>query len=90
MKKTMLALAAVFVATVAHTENGVLPKAASPEDVGLSSTQLKRLEATTKKNMDDGLMPGAVMLVAQRDKVAWVLIQGKRAPDADDPMRSAG
>ena len=81
MKKTMLALAAVLVATVANVENGVLPKAASPEDVGLSST---------KKNMDDGLMPGAVMLVAQRDKVAWVLIQGKRAPDADDPMRSAG
>ena len=39
MKKTMLALALLFMATVAHAENGVLPKAASPEDVGLSSAQ---------------------------------------------------
>jgi CubicO group peptidase (beta-lactamase class C family) len=87
MKKTMLALALLFMATVAHAENGVLPKAASPEDVGLSSTQLKRLEATTRKNIDDGLMPGAVMLVARRGKVAWVSVQGKRAPDSDDPMK---
>jgi CubicO group peptidase (beta-lactamase class C family) len=87
MKKTMLALALLFMSVVAHAENGVLPKAASPEDVGLSSTQLKRLEATTKKNIDDGLMPGAVMLVARRGKVAWVSVQGKRAPDSDDPMK---
>ena len=87
MKKTMLALALLFMATVAHAENGVLPKAASPEDVGLSSTQLKRLEAATKKNIDDGLMPGAVMLVARRGKVAWVSVQGKRAADADDAMK---
>ena len=61
--------------------------AAKPEDVGLSSERLKRLEAATKKNIDDGLMPGAVMLVARRGKIAWVSVQGKRAPDADDPMK---
>jgi CubicO group peptidase (beta-lactamase class C family) len=61
--------------------------AGKPEDVGLSSTQLQRLEAATKKNIDDGLMPGAVMLVARRGKVAWVSVQGKRAPDADDAMK---
>ena len=61
--------------------------AGKPEDVGLSSAQLKRLEAATKKNIDDGLMPGAVMLVARRGKVAWVSVQGKRAADADDPMK---
>jgi CubicO group peptidase (beta-lactamase class C family) len=58
-----------------------------PEDVGLSSEQLKRLEAATRKNIDDGLMPGAVMLVARHGKVAWVSVQGRRAPDADDPMK---
>ncbi len=61
--------------------------AGKPEDVGLSSTQLQRLEAATKKNIDDGLMPGAVMLVARRGKVAWVSVQGKRAPDSDDAMK---
>jgi CubicO group peptidase (beta-lactamase class C family) len=58
-----------------------------PEDVGLSSAQLKRLEAATKQNIDDGLMPGAVMLVARHGKVAWISVQGKRAPDSDDPMK---
>jgi len=63
------------------------PMAGKPEDVGLSSAQLKRLEAATKQNIDDGLMPGAVMLVARHGKVAWVSVQGKRAPDSDDPMK---
>ena len=41
----------------------------------------------TKKHIDDGLMPGAVMLVARRGKVAWVSAQGKRDRAAKDPMR---
>jgi CubicO group peptidase (beta-lactamase class C family) len=87
MKKIILALCLAAIATAAHAENGSLPMAAKPEEVGLSSTQLKRLEAATKQNIDDGLMPGAVMLVARRGKVAWLSVQGKRAPDSDDPMK---
>jgi CubicO group peptidase (beta-lactamase class C family) len=63
------------------------PTAAKPEEVGLSSTQLKRLEAATRQNIDDGLIPGAVMVVARRGKVAWVSVQGKQAPDSDAPMK---
>lgn len=58
-----------------------------PEDVGLSSVQLKRLEDVTRKHIEEGLMPGAVMVVARRGKVAWVSVQGKRAPDSPDPMK---
>ena len=61
--------------------------AASPEEVGLSSVQLKRIEAVTKQQIDDGLVPGAVMLVARRGKVAWVSVQGKRDPAQPDPMK---
>jgi CubicO group peptidase (beta-lactamase class C family) len=64
-----------------------LPMAASPEEVGLSSVQLKRLEAVTKAHIDEGLLPGAVMLVARRGKVAWVSTQGKRDAAAADPMK---
>jgi CubicO group peptidase (beta-lactamase class C family) len=62
-------------------------RADKPEDVGLSSAQLKRLEAATKQNIDDGLMPGAIMAVVRRGKLAWVSVQGKRAGDSDDPMK---
>jgi CubicO group peptidase (beta-lactamase class C family) len=87
MKKTMLALALLSVATAAHAENGVLPMAGKPEDVGLSSAQLKRLEEATQKHVDSGLVPGAVMLVARRGKIAWVSTLGKRDVAAGDAMK---
>ena len=89
---SMRSLASVLVLSLALVPAAVRAEmpaqmAGKPEDVGLSSTQLKRLEAVTKKNIDDGLMPGAVMLVARRGKIAWVSVQGKRMPDSDDPMK---
>jgi CubicO group peptidase (beta-lactamase class C family) len=70
----------------AQTQVALTPTA-KPEDVGLSSAQLQKIEAAMKKNIDDGLIPGAVMLVSRRGKVAWVNAQGKRAPDSPDPMK---
>src|SRR6476646_6285693 len=64
-----------------------VPMAGKPEEVGLSSAQLKRLEEVTKKHIEDGLVPGAVMLVARRGKIAWLNVQGKRDPAQPDPMK---
>ena len=75
------------IATTAHAENGILPMASKPEEVGLSSTQLKRLEEVTQKHIDEGLVPGAVMLVARRGKVAWMSVLGKRDVAAGDAMK---
>jgi CubicO group peptidase (beta-lactamase class C family) len=66
----------------------VLPIAAMPEDVGLSSSQLARIEAMTQKHIDAGLVPGAVMLVARRGKIAWYKTMGFRDRAAKDPMRN--
>lgn len=84
--RTFAVLALVCAASLAHAETPV-PMAASPEEVGLSSVQLKRLEEVTKKQIDDGLVPGAVMLVARRGKIAWLSVQGKRDPAQADPMK---
>jgi CubicO group peptidase (beta-lactamase class C family) len=86
MKHFVLVVALVCAAGIAHAETPV-PMAASPEEVGLSSAQLKRLEAVTKKQIDDGLVPGAVMLVARRGKIAWLNVQGKRDSAQADPMK---
>ncbi len=86
MKRLVLIAALVGAATLAHAETPV-PMAGSPEEVGLSSVQLKRIEAVTKKQIDDGLVPGAVMLVARRGKIAWLNVQGKRDPAQPDPMK---
>jgi CubicO group peptidase (beta-lactamase class C family) len=87
MKKIVLALAVSAVATSAHAENGILPMASKPEEVDLSSTQLKRLEEVTQKHIDEGLVPGAVMLVARRGKIAWMSVLGKRDVAAADAMK---
>jgi CubicO group peptidase (beta-lactamase class C family) len=88
LKRSLVVLALASAAATAHAEAPpAVPMAGSPEEVGLSSAQLKKIEAATKKNIDDGLIPGAVMLVARRGKLAWVSAQGKRDPASPDPMK---
>jgi len=90
-RRFALALALVSVsgaatAGVAFAEASI-PTAAVPEDVGLSSDRLKRIEAVTKTNIEQGYMPGAIMLVARRGKVAWTSVQGKLDGKSDAPMK---
>ena len=82
-------VAALFflAATASGRAEPVLPVAAAPEDVGLSSAQLARIEAMTQKYVDSGLVPGAVMLVARRGKVAWTRTIGFRDRAAKEAMR---
>ena len=82
-----LALLAIAATASAGAAEPVLPTAASPEDVGLSSSQLARIEAVTQKHIEAGLVPGAVMLVARRGKIAWARTMGFRDRGARDPMR---
>ena len=77
-----------FASTGSTLAEPLLPVAAAPEDVGLSSAQLARIEATTRKYVESGLVPGAVMLVARRGKIAWTRTMGFRDRAAKDPMRA--
>jgi CubicO group peptidase (beta-lactamase class C family) len=81
LKRTLVVLSLIGFAGMARAES-VLPTAQS-EDVGLSSGQLKKIEEATAKNIDEGLIPGAVMLVARHGKVVWVSVQGKREANGD-------
>jgi CubicO group peptidase (beta-lactamase class C family) len=87
LHSALCALVFSLVVTAAHAENGILPMASKPEEVGLSSTQLKRLEEVTQRHIDEGLVPGAVMLVARRGKIAWMSVLGKRDVAAGDAMK---
>jgi CubicO group peptidase (beta-lactamase class C family) len=83
---------ALALLAIASAGNGwaepVLPTAARPEDAGLSSSQLARIEAVTQKHIEAGLVPGAVMLVARRGKIAWYKTMGFRDRAAKDPMQA--
>ncbi|NCY08435.1 MAG: class A beta-lactamase-related serine hydrolase [Betaproteobacteria bacterium] len=60
----------------------------TPEQAGLSVTQLNRVEAITRDHIDSGVLPGAVMLVARDGKVAWIRVLGFQDRQRNRPMKS--
>ena len=82
MWKSLLAVAAVvtalLVSPVLPRAAEPLPRAASPEEVGLSSERLDRLARITQGHVDSGLLPGAVILVARHGKIAYFKTFGYR------------
>jgi CubicO group peptidase (beta-lactamase class C family) len=64
-----------------------LPRAAKPEEVGLSSERLQRLTDTFQGYVRDGKLAGAVVLVTRRGKVAYSGAFGERDLAAHAPMK---
>jgi CubicO group peptidase (beta-lactamase class C family) len=77
-------LGAAFVAAP-PAWSGDLPTAA-PEEVGMSSERLARIGAWLKSEVDKKKIPGAVVLVARRGKVAYHEAVGVRDPGTGAPM----
>jgi CubicO group peptidase (beta-lactamase class C family) len=63
-----------------------LPRA-QPEEVGLSSERLNRIDGAIQKYVDDGQLAGAVVLVARRGKLAYHKAFGMRDREARAPMK---
>jgi CubicO group peptidase (beta-lactamase class C family) len=57
-----------------------------PEDAGLSSERLKRLSTALQAYVKEGALPGGVVLVARRGKVAYIEAFGQRDREAGSPM----
>lgn len=77
----------LFLVTAAEAQpREALPRASSPEAVGLSSAQLGRLAAVTRGHVESGLVPGAVILVARQGQIAYFESFGHRDRAAGAPM----
>lgn len=63
-----------------------LPRAKSPEEVGLSAERLQRLTDTMKAGVEKGEIPGAVVLIARRGKIAYLESVGFRDREAKAEM----
>ena len=79
-----LGLVLVAFASIAAAES--LPNA-KPEEVGLSTERLGRLTQMLRTNIDAGEIPGAVLLIARRGKIAYFESLGLLDPQAKTPMR---
>jgi CubicO group peptidase (beta-lactamase class C family) len=59
---------------------------ARPEEVGLSSERLARLSEVMRAEAAGGRLPGAVVLIARRDRIAWLDSVGLRDAASGAPM----
>src|SRR5262245_10893972 len=64
------------------------PRADRPENVGLSSPRLARIRDALQADIDKGLVPGAVTLVARRGQIAYLDALGYRDREAGAAMNS--
>jgi len=65
-----------------------IPKAQSPEEVGFSSTRLKRISDRMEEGVKNGEIPGAVVLIARNGRIVMLDAFGYRDKDAKAPMKT--
>src|SRR5580692_1752393 len=63
-----------------------LPRAECPEQVGLSSARLDRLTSVIRRDVERGLIPGAVLTIARGGRVGYAEAFGWRDREAAAPM----
>ena len=63
-----------------------LPRAESPEQLGLSSARLERASAIIREDVERRLIPGAVLVIARGGRVGYAEAFGWRDREARAPM----
>ena len=86
MKTLAMVLAAALSLLAAYPAGAQGLPAAKPEEVGLSSERLARIGAILRDDVERGRIPGAVIMVARRGKLAYVETVGFRDKAAGAPM----
>ena len=84
-KRIMLAtLFFILVASIASAQG--IPQATSPEEVGLSKERLQRISAWLQTDVDKKVIPGAVVMVLRKGKVAYYEAFGYQDREKNIPM----
>jgi CubicO group peptidase (beta-lactamase class C family) len=63
-----------------------LPRAETPEQVGLSSERLDRMTKVVRADVDAGAIPGAVLMIARAGRLAYAEAIGYRDKEANAAM----
>lgn len=87
IRKITVLFAVLVLFLVTSAEAQVLPRAKSPESVGFSSERLKRLSVAIQKDVDQGKIPGAVVIVLRHGKVAYFEAFGYQDREKKVPMK---
>src|SRR5262245_10329142 len=55
----------------ARAEDSIRLPAVAPADVGLDAAKLNQIDATVREGIEQGRLPGAVVLVVRQGKIAF-------------------
>jgi len=83
-RSTLTALFSILVASIAGAQ--VIPQATNPEEVGLSKERLQRISAWIQNDVDKKVIPGAVVMVLRKGKVAYYEAFGYQDREKNIPM----
>ena len=83
--RMMAAAIMMILLTVTAGAQG-FPQAKTPEEVGLSSERLNRIDTVLKADIEKGQIPGAVVLVARKGKIAYFKSFGLQNKEKSLPM----
>lgn len=83
--KRITALVFVFVFSASAAWGRSLP-AVEPDKVGLSPERLQRIGEIFQQEIEEGKLPGAIVLIARKGEVAYFESFGVRDPESTAPM----
>jgi len=86
--KRVAGLAALALVIAAPALAQGIPKVQTPEEVGFSTTRLKRLSDRLNEGVKAGELPGAVVLIARNGKIVMLDAFGYRDREAKAPMKT--
>ncbi len=81
---TLAALFLVLTVSIAGAQG--IPQATNPEEVGLSKERLQRIAAWLQNDVDKKVVPGAVVIVLRKGKIAYYEAFGYQNREENIPM----
>jgi len=84
--KRMMLVTLVFILVTSIASAQGIPKATRPEEVRLSKERLQRISAWIQGDVDKGIVPGAVVMVLRKGKIAYFEAFGYRDREKNIPM----
>lgn len=84
--KRIILVVLFFILAVSISAAQGVPQASSPEEVGLSKERLQRISAWIQSDVDKKVVPGAVVIVLRKGKIAYYEAFGYQDPEKKIPM----
>ncbi len=82
---TLVTLFLILITSIASAQG--ISKATRPEEVGLSKERLQRISAWIQGDVDKGIVPGAVVMVLRKGKIAYYEALGYQDREKKIPMK---